>query len=151
MKIAVTGHRPQRLNYEDKEIKAWMNEQIMKLGKDNIEEAYCGMAQGADQIFGKVVVKNHIPLICCYPFKKKKVHEEEQKLMDAAKDVRYISEVSNKKAYWLRDKYMVDNCDVLLAVFDGKENGGTWLTIKEAKKQGKPIIMYNVGNKKWGQ
>ena len=39
---------------------------------------------------------------------------------------------------------MVDNCDLLLAVFDGVEKGGTWLTVDYANKIGKPIEYFNV-------
>ena len=39
-----------------------------------------------------------------------------------------------------RDRMMVNDCDVLLAVWDGIEKGGTWETIKYAKSKGKVII-----------
>ena len=40
----------------------------------------------------------------------------------------------------VRDQYMVDHCDVLLAVWDGIKSGGVWSTIREAQKAGKKII-----------
>ena len=39
----------------------------------------------------------------------------------------------------LRNQYMVDNSDLVLAIWNGKESGGTWNTIKYARKQGKKI------------
>lgn len=39
-----------------------------------------------------------------------------------------------------RDQYMVDHCDVLLAVWDGIKSGGVWSTIRKAQKAGKKII-----------
>ena len=43
---------------------------------------------------------------------------------------------------------MVDNCDLLLAVWDGVEAGGTWLTVNYARKIGKPIVYYNFKKEK---
>lgn len=38
---------------------------------------------------------------------------------------------------------MVNNCDLLFAVFDGNKNGETWITAQYAEKIGKPIIYYD--------
>lgn len=46
----------------------------------------------------------------------------------------------------LRNHYMVDNCDVLIAVWDGTKKGGTYNCIKYAKKLGKRIIYINPAN-----
>ena len=35
---------------------------------------------------------------------------------------------------------MVDNCDVLLALWDGVERGGTWYTILYARFKGRPVV-----------
>lgn len=139
MKIALTGHRPERLRGKEKEIKQWIDS---TLGNITIEEIYSGMAQGADQIIANYAISNNIPLICCYPFKKNYYHEKEKYIISKAKDTRFISEEYSKKAYWIRDKYMVDNCDVLLAVWDGIKVGGTWITVEYAQKIGKPIIYF---------
>ena len=40
----------------------------------------------------------------------------------------------------VRDQYMVDHCDVLLAIWDGNKSGGVWSTIRKAQKAGKKII-----------
>ena len=141
MHIAVTGHRPKRLRNQQKEVKKWLSEQ---LDKYECTEAISGMAQGVDQIFAQVAIEKNIPLICCYPYRKNFFHQEEQKILSKAKDIKFISEVyTGKRVYWFRDKYMVDNCDLLFAVWDGIKAGGTWLTINYAQKIGKPIIYYN--------
>jgi uncharacterized phage-like protein YoqJ len=147
MKIALTGHRPKRLNSQEKEIAKWISEQLIS-NRYEIEEVYSGMAQGADQIFAKTAQELNIPVICCYPYKKKRFHQDEKDIIDKAKDVRFISEkYTGNKVYWIRDKYMVDNCDLLLAVFDGIKEGGTWLTIDYANRIGKPIEYFNIRQK----
>ena len=40
----------------------------------------------------------------------------------------------------VKDQYMVDHCDILLAIFDGKKQGGVYSTIRKAEKAGKNII-----------
>ena len=44
-----------------------------------------------------------------------------------------------------RNRYMVDNSDIVLAIWNGKETGGTWNTIKYARSKNKEIryIMLN--------
>lgn len=141
MRIAVTGHRPKRLKGQQKEVKKWLSEQ---LNKYECTEAISGMAQGADQIFAQAAIEKNIPLICCYPYRKNFFHQEEQKILNKAEDIKFISEAyTGNRVYWFRDKYMVDNCDLLLAVWDGVKAGGTWLTINYAQKIGKPVIFYN--------
>ena len=143
MKIALTGHRPQRLKGQRVDVSIWIAKELSKY-KDEIEEVYCGMAQGADQIFAEIAQKMGIPVVCCYPYKKKKYHPKELEIINKAKDVVYTSEkYTGNQVYWIRDKYMVDNCDLLFAVFDGVEKGGTWLTVNYANKIKKPIKYYN--------
>ena len=103
---------------------------------------YNGMAQGVDQICAMSAVKNDVPLIICYPHKRTSFHPLEEFLMDNATEIKFISEKYNKQNYYIRDKYMVDHCDILLAVWDGKQVGGTWLTVKYAQSIGKEIIFF---------
>ena len=139
MKVAITGHRPGRIAGHEQDIKEWIKKYLTGV---DCTEAYSGMAMGTDQIFARVVEDMNIPLICCYPYRRNSFHPVEQDINAKAKDVRFISEQYSKKAYWIRDKYMVDNCDVLLAVFDGKKEGGTWITVDYAQKIGKPVVFY---------
>lgn len=138
MKIALTGHRPERLRGHEEEVAAWINEQFKNY--DNIELVYSGMARGADQIFANVAIENNIPVVCCFAYKKKEHHPEESRIVFKAKQTIFVSERYSNEAYWKRDKYMVDNCDVLFAVWDGIEKGGTWITLDYAEKLGKPVI-----------
>ena len=34
----------------------------------------------------------------------------------------------------VRDQYIVDHCDVLLAIWDGNKSGGVWSTIRKHRK-----------------
>ena len=87
MRVALTGHRPQRLGLPEdesdiawKKIEEWIIEQLFKMNEvsylngKNLE-VYCGMASGSDFVFGTVAalakVNRIIPLVlhCVLPCK----------------------------------------------------------------------------------
>lgn len=150
MKIAVTGHRPPRLKGQEEDIYIWFEEQISmaRLMYGKIDEVYCGMAQGADQIFYRAAANSYLRINCCYPWKKKDMDFIEQAALGGTTIAPMLTRIwlydqyPGKKGYIERDRYMVDHCDVLLAVWDGVEEGGTWDTIKYAREKGRPIIYY---------
>ena len=86
MKVALTGHRPQRLGLPEDEtdkkwskITDWLTEQITKMTEvailsNTYVDAYCGMASGCDISFGFAVsvIKNgtkNLKLHCVLPCK----------------------------------------------------------------------------------
>ena len=138
MKIAVKGHRPPRLKGQQELIKKWAETQLISLHPSVI---YDGMAQGVDQIIALVAKRLNIPIICCYAFPRTQYHPTEQYIMEN-NEVIFISSEYSKQSYWLRDKFMVDNSDMLLSVWDGIGTGGTFLTLNYAIGQGKKIISY---------
>ena len=99
------------------------------------------MAQGADQIVALVAKRLNIPIICCYPFPRTQYHPTEQYIMEN-NEVIFVSPSYSKQSYWLRDKFMVDNADIVLSIWDGIRTGGTFLTVNYAIGQGKKIINY---------
>lgn len=138
MKLAITGHRPQRLKGQEKRIKEWAKKQLKTLQPECI---YCGMAQGVDQIIGNVAKNLNIPIICCYAFPKDNFHPMEEYLMENNETI-FVSPTYSKKSYYIRDCFMVDHADAILCVWDGIGWGGTYLTREYAAKQGKQIIDY---------
>lgn len=44
---------------------------------------------------------------------------------------------------YARNEWMVDNSDTVLAVWTGKQNGGTYHCVSYAQKWGKPIVHFN--------
>jgi hypothetical protein len=138
MKIAITGHRPTRLKGQEKRIKEWAKKQLKKL---NPSVVYCGMAQGVDQIIGHVAKDLNIPVICCYAYPKNYFHPLEEYIMNNNETI-FVSPEYTRKAYNIRDKFMVDHADTILCVWDGKSYGGTYETRKYAQKLNKTIIDY---------
>ena len=140
MKIAFTGHRPHRLSGKEKEIAEEIY-RILKILNDTeyIEAVYSGMAQGADQLAALQAIKIGLPLYCAYPYRRGFCPQEEY-INDAAVRIEFISEKYSKNCFAIRDKYMVNHCDLLIAIWDGESYGGTYETMKYAKKQGKRIL-----------
>lgn len=159
MKAALTGHRPERLGYPELDLTItpewrrvinWLKEKILEL---NITDAYCGMATGCDIAYGIAVVelnkeiqegkvnRPHINLHCILPCKnynnKVRWHNI---LKDNADEWIELSEGFYKGCDNVRDQYMVDHSDTLLAVWDGNEVGGVWSTIRKARKKNLNIV-----------
>lgn len=138
MKLAVTGHRPERLKGQEKMIKEWAVKQLTRLQPSVI---YDGMAQGTDQIVATAAKELRIPIICCYAFPKKSYHPIEEWIME--NNLTFFTRLTySKDAYLIRDKYMVDCADALLCVWDGVGSGGTFFTRNYALKKNKMIIDY---------
>lgn len=154
MKIAVTGHRPDKLGNEYDLIGKYSDFIRKKLDIiiDDLkpEIMISGMALGVDTIFALMALDKKIQLIAAIPFE-----GQESKWIESSKTL-YNEILGNnltiKKyvcdpiyAIWKmqkRNEWMVDNCDILIGVWDGT-NGGTANCIGYARKKGKKIILIN--------
>ena len=162
MKVALTGHRPQRLGMPDdelddkwEEIRDWIVKNLIQMLQTTLLEdgqlldIYCGMASGSDILFGMTSVflkaGNVIPvkIHCVLPCKDyNSSHKYYNDIKLLADEWIELSDEFYKGCDNVRDQYMVDHCDVLLAVWDGIKSGGVWSTIRKAQKAGKQIIYY---------
>lgn len=157
MRVALTGHRPQRLGLPDDEtsdkwkyITGWLSQQIIKIAEvslieDETVDLYCGMASGCDIAFGLVgtIFKEGLDckLYCILPCKNyNSSHKLYSLIKEHADEWVELSDEFYKGCDNVRDQYMVDHCDVLLAIWDGNKSGGVWSTIRKAQKAGKKII-----------
>ena len=100
------------------------------------------MAQGVDQIAALTALKNGVSISCYFPYRHK-LSDVEKYIVEQAAEVRYICDKYQNGCYTKRDRRMVDDCDLLLVVWDGKPWGGTYYTYKYAIENNKPIIMYD--------
>lgn len=155
MRIALTGHRPQRLfggnlmNEQWQRIADWLK---VILVQNECTVAYSGMAAGSDMLFALAVkdikesgIKMDLHLIFpCYGYGSKSDDKRylgwRRDILKASDERIFIHDEWCKHADDDRDRYMVDHCDKLIAIFDGIETGGVFSTIKYAESQGKEII-----------
>lgn len=158
MKISVTGHRPDKLfgyNIFDSKydyIKQKICEQLLKYKPDIV---YTGMALGVDQIFALEALNLNIPIVAAIPcdnqdklwIKESKVLYNE--ILGKCKEIVVVS--PGPYAGWKmqkRNEYIVDNCDILLAVYKGEggtAKGGTANCVNYAKLINKEILIINPG------
>lgn len=141
MTVMVTGHRPQRLRGQEKKISAEMARLMAELKPD---KAISGMAAGADQIWAMAALDGGIPLYCYFPYPRQKYRPQEQYIVENACGISNICSEYSRESYYIRDCAMVDDSDVVIAVWDGIEQGGTWNTIKYARDKGKKIYYIKV-------
>lgn len=152
MKIAGTGHRPNKLGGYSEEVFNHLVE-IAENGLKQIKvtEVISGMALGWDMALAQAAINLNIPLIAAIPFKgqeckwNKKTQEYYNEILTKAKTIEIIceGEYSSDKMQ-IRNEWMVDHCDVLLSMYDDKKGGGTYNCVMYAKKVGKPMInLYN--------
>lgn len=156
MKIAVTGHRPNRIYGYNITNSEWMNlkEQFKTLLKQyDCDEAYTGMALGVDTVFALAVLELRnegydIKLHCAIPCRNhpcrwpKESQDMYHKILEQADIVTLVTDEPFKPELMLiRNCYMVDHVDVVIAVWDGGERGGTAHCVRYAAKKDKEVVV----------
>lgn len=174
MRIAITGHRPHKLNNDydlvspliqkiECQIEIYlMNMNILKIdtdpdtikriryNRDTDTTLITGMALGIDTLFAQIAVKYGIPFIAAIPFtnqaNKWPKHSQTTyyKLLGKAKEIVNVSKQTNYKPEYmqLRNIWMVDNCNLLIGVWDGT-SGGTANCLNYAKSIGRETKLIN--------
>ena len=112
------------------------------------------MASGADLDFAEVVLKlrKHYPITleCALPCLNQTLKWSEkdklryESILKRANEINLISERYTPECMLKRNRYMVDKSEIVIAVFNGIQKGGTWYTINYAKKQNKVIELIDL-------
>jgi uncharacterized phage-like protein YoqJ len=151
--LAFTGHRPDKLGGyvpgNPKRIKIFRD--LVKHVRDiNPGHAITGMALGVDQWTARVCHHLGVPFTAAIPFDgQEKTWPRESRveyddLMSKAAAVVIVSELGPKMdvntALQVRNEWMVDRCDRLLAVWDGS-TGGTRNCVKFAELMRTPMTI----------
>lgn len=147
-----TGHRPKGFPFKYgtdlKKHTAYLKalEQKIKLAITDcgITNFISGMALGADMDFAEIVLNlrdfEHYPITLEYAIpdvnQTLKWNDKDKlrynSLFERADEKHYIAGRNVADAMLSRNRYMVDKSDLVIAVFNGIEKGGTWYTINYA-------------------
>lgn len=153
--IAVTGHRPDKLGGYNNEI---AHSNIRRHMRGVLDEALrnldsvsliSGGALGIDQFWMEVGLDMDLPVVAALPFEGYDARwpfasrQKYKKLLDDCLQVKYICEPGYASAKMQRrNEWMVDNCEILVAYWNGTP-GGTANCVKYARLKGRKLIVYN--------
>lgn len=150
MILGITGHRPSSLGcgYEIPNptydfVCQQLREHFQSLKPNKI---ITGMALGTDQWAAQVARELAIPYIAAvpfkgqelrWPFKSRQVYDD---LLGSADRIVTVGELAKNgsnlgEVMFLRNKWIIDNSDELLAVWNGERKGGTFSAVNYAEKR----------------
>ena len=156
---AFTGHRPSKFpwRYDETDsrcvaLKEELTGQITKLAEAGVTDFFSGMAEGTDTYCAQIVLdlrrKNpalnlHCVLPCEGQADRWSDSARERYHMIVARDdfVDYVSRKYYDGCMLARNRRLVDQAGILLAVYNGERRGGTAATVRYARKAGREIIM----------
>lgn len=133
----ITGHRD--IPEQKKEtIIRLLRQEILKAIADGYTHFISGFATGADLMFADIVVqlKSVYPITLeaaiPYPGRMKTPDKTFQRLIRCCDTVKIHSDCYFNGCYARRNRYMVDQSQRILAVYDGRTTGGTAATLRYA-------------------
>lgn len=162
---AITGHRPVRFKWKYNEnnngckrLKRRLKEQFTLLYGQGVRRFYIGGAHGVDLWSGELLLEmkeqpeySDIELVLALPFAKQDADWDKRSrhrlsvLRQHSTEVVVVGTTENPPAvnYKLRNQYMVDHANCLLAVYDNERElrSGTMQTVNYARRKGLPITL----------
>lgn len=154
MRVAITGHRPDAFiqsHYTQGQIQMIAEGVVATFKRQYGELSFnVGGAIGADQVMGRACIEAQVPFHLYLPFSidvqgrywTQEQRDELSSQFDRAAGVSIVdpSGSYHVKNYFIRDRQMVDNAEVVVAFWVGKKRGGTYETMKYALKQSKFVF-----------
>jgi len=158
--VAIVGHRPDRiLNSERVEQKIGEILDLIRVGLGRHASGrgslrlVSALAEGADRLAAAAALERGIALEAVLPFPDEEYErdfgddsrKEFRALLGQAKSVLVLDGAAGRrdKAYEAAGKALLDNCDVLVAVWDGEPargRGGTREVVEEAVRRRIPVL-----------
>ena len=152
MILTATGHRPLYMPCKFNEEDPWCKEKKQRL-KDYLVQKkpdliITGMAMGWDTWVAEAAFELKIPFDAYIPFENQgknweyEHYQRRNKLLFEANSIVLCSLKYSRDCFDVRDQRMVDDGDKIIALWSGIKKGGTYATVKMAKKQKKEIINF---------
>lgn len=149
----VTGHRDipaEQVGH----IKKSLEQEVGRAIGDGFTCFISGFADGADLLFAEIVaeriVKNPaLKLIAAIPYQRRldtlQKSERTKALVDLCAEIYIAADDYRPSVYAKRNRYMVERSDRVIAVYDGREKGGTVGTIRLAHTLRKELREIAIG------
>lgn len=146
----VTGHREipeDKLAY----VEAELRKAILAARDSGYTRFINGGAKGADLLFAAIVTELReqgcpIFLETALPYRGRLNSRDPafQKMISACDRIKVLYEKSSRSCYHVRNRYMVDESDLVIAVYDGRDTGGTVYTMNYAQDKHKTIQVIRI-------
>lgn len=143
----VTGHRDipaEQVGH----IKKFLEQEVDRAINEGFTCFISGFADGADLLFAEIITEKiaknpTIKLIAAIPYRRRldtlKKSERTKALIDLCTKIYIVAEEYHPSVYAKRNRYMVEHSDRVIAVYDGREKGGTVGTIRLAHRMKKEL------------
>lgn len=146
----VTGHRnipKERLDYVEQELRR----QVQAAIKDGFTRFISGFAEGADLMFAAIVAEEkvqhpefYLEAAIPYPGRRQSKDQQFQKLLKACDGIKVVCNTYSKSCFFQRNRYMVAESQRVIAVYDGRERGGTLFTMRDAHAAGREVRVIRI-------
>ena len=145
-----TGHRPDKIGNDEYKIKEMLKSEIQKSISEGYLTFISGMALGVDVWAAEIVIQEklnnpEVKLICASPypgFERNRCLADRMKYHEILNNADYIINISEqytKFCFQIRNMWMVDRSEKVIAVFNGSK-GGTYNTVKYAEKKNIQVV-----------
>ncbi|MBQ3226011.1 MAG: DUF1273 family protein [Clostridia bacterium] len=145
-----TGHRPGKMELGEKEIKPLLEKAIDDAVADGYVTFITGMAMGTDIWAAEIVLERKksnkdLHLICALPhpnFESGRSITEKMRFHKIIKNADIVKEINERYfvgCYQVRNEWMVDRSNLVIAVFKGQKSG-TKNTVDYAKRKGINVV-----------
>ncbi len=151
--VAFTGYRLDKMPFDENPLNeryCCFRKKLLAIISHLMDMGYdffiSGMAKGFDTWAAEDVLKLGASLECAVPFPEQTSGWEEKDqqrwtdIINKSGKRTVVSESNQKGAYYKRNRYMVDNADVILCGYTGRKSGGTAYTVNYALQQNKIVI-----------
>ena len=156
-----TGHRSGKLPWGDNEndarctaLKRRLYDVLEGLSSSGVRRYICGMAQGSDMYFAEavlalrrerpqVVLEAAVPCLGQESSWPEMLRERYRRILESADIKTVLSHRYTPSCMEERNRYMVENSGVVVAVFGGGR-GGTFNTLRMAYRLGRRVIELDV-------
>ena len=150
MVVGITGH----MNLKARNSHQWVRKALFHwMASNDIDLAITCLAPGTDQLFARNCIRQSIPyrvILPCQGYQELfdlPDQIEMAKLMERAQALVQLDGPPSEQAFWEASLMMVDQLDILLAVWDGlpaRGLGGTAQVVSDALEKMKHVIHFDI-------
>lgn len=145
LNIAITGHR--KLFERDRSI---VIERVRRFRDEGVGAVFVGGALGVDTLVVETLLDQErhptiVTVVPCriddQPIAVRAILRRSDQIIELGIP---ITDRDGWQAYKVRNQYMVDHCDRLVAFHNGSTQSGTWSTMHYANRIGRPVEVVGI-------